>query len=79
MPLDGTFQPMEVLPANGRITFHWLKGAISYYLILTRFYILILVLDDRDNSEKVRNIFQRSVYLNCIFCEVTADFHKVKH
>ena len=63
---------MEVLPTNGRIAFHWLEGAKFYLMILTPFYILILALDVHDNSEL-------SFYLNCIFCENAADFHKLKY
>ena len=70
---------MEVLPTNGRITFHYLEGAKFYLTILTQFYTLILALYVHDNSVKVRNFFELSVYFNCIFCENTADFHKFKY
>ena len=45
-------------------------------MILTQYYTLILALDVHDNSVKVRNCFEISVYSNCIFCENTAEFHK---
>ena len=45
--------------------------------ILTQFYTLILALDVHDNSVKVRNFSEISVYFNCIFSEYTADFHKI--
>ena len=70
---------MEVLPTNGRITFQKLEGAKFYLMILTLLFTLILVLDVHDNSVKVRNFFELSVYFDCIFCENTADFHKFKY
>ena len=73
------FQPLEVLPTNGRVYFHQLEGAKLFSRILTRFDTLILVLDIHDNSVKVRNFFELSVYFNCIFCENTADFHIFKY
>ena len=48
-------------------------------MILTQFFTLILVLDVHDNSVKVRNFFELSIYFNCIFCENLADFHKFKY
>ena len=70
---------MEVLSTNGRITFHKLEGLKSNLTILTQFCSLILLLDVHDNYVKVRIFFELSVIFNCIFCEITADFHKFKY
>ena len=73
------FQPLEVLPTNGRNFFHQLEGAKFYLTILIQFNTLILVLNAYDYSAKVRNFFELSLYFNCIFCENAADFHKFKY
>ena len=73
------FQPMEVLPTDGRITFHLLEGAKFYLATLNRFDTLILVLGFLDNIVKIRIFFQLLVHCNCRFCENVAYFHKLKY
>ena len=70
---------MEVLPTNGKITFHWFEAAKFFLLILTRFNTLNLVLVACDHPAQVRNYFQQLVWHDTKICENQLYFHKISN